>query len=267
MLNKQKICDAFCGDLNVREMPSGLAVSTGFKASDGDAIDFYIKRHPMNSGKYRLEDSGMVIPMLEASGFNLQTGTRATAFRTLLSEHKATFDEDALGLHTDYLEESDLPSAAMRFLTLMIRVRDLELLNPETVESTFREDAEQALRDHFSNSANIEFRKQVPGLEDYVADALIQPTLSSASPLALYFATNENKVDEAVMLWMESRFKPGRRLPKVALLLETEKPTHVSGRSLRRAMNRVNMATFRGDEDAAMARIASYVEQQAGYPQ
>jgi hypothetical protein len=58
------------------------------------------------------------------------------------------------------------------------------------------------------------------------------------------------------MLWMENRYM--KRGIRVALLLEKEKPPHISNRSLRRAMNRLDATTaFRGDELGAISKISS----------
>lgn len=240
----------------VRDVPAGLAVSTGFMDRDGDPIDFYIAHHPFDVNKFRLEDSGLLIPMLEAQGVNLESGSRAKAFQSLLDEYSVSVDEGTLELYSEYLTEDELPNAAMKFLALMIRVRDFELLSPELVENTFRDDAKKAISEYFSDIAEVTFKAQLAA-DDFVADALIVPKVSSAKTIVVYFATSEAKVDEAVMFWQDQKIK-NKNVYEIALLLEHEKPSGISGRAIRRAMNRVGMATFRGDENAAMARIASY---------
>jgi hypothetical protein len=254
-MNKDQLCEAFCGELEVHKVPAGFAVRTGFSANDGDAIGFYITRHPENNALYRLEDSGLIVPMLEASGVNFETGTRAEAFASLLAEYKSHFDDDSLELHSDYVSDSEVPAEAMRFIALLLRVRDLELLNHETVKNAWSEDAQEALKVYFSGKATLDFHSAVsPFLPDFLVDAVIRP--KDGTPVALYFATSDSKVDEAVMLWMESRL--ARHNIKVALLLEKEKPAQISGRPLRRAMNRLDATpTFRGDELASIAKVAS----------
>ena len=253
-MNKDQLCEAFCGELEVRKVPAGFAVRTGFSANDGDAIGFYITRHPNDSSMYRLEDSGLLVPMLEASGVNLNSGTRAEAFTRLLSEYKSHFDDDALELHSAYVSEKDVPAEAMRFIALLLRVRDLELLNHETVKNAWSDDAQQALKKYFAGKATLEFHSMISeAMPDFLVDAVIRPV--SGSPIALYFATSDSKVDESVMLWMESRLKT--KDMKVALLLENEKAPQISGRPLRRARNRLDAtSSFRGDEIASMAKIA-----------
>lgn len=255
-MNKERLCEAFCGELEVREVPAGVAVKTAFRSPDGDAVSFYITRHKGNPALWRIEDAGMTVPLLEAHGVNLDSGMRAEAFEKLLSEHQATYDDDLCELHSHYVHDDELPAAAMRFISLMLRVRDLELLSPEVVANTFREDAQQSIRTFFTGKADLIFSEPVAeNLPDFVPDVVISPR-GGEKKLALYIATSEQKVDEAVMLWMEAKWH--QRTFDVAVLLETEKPAKVGNRSLRRAMNRVSLATYRGDEEGAMQRIARY---------
>lgn len=255
IIDKKRLCEAFCGDIELRDVPAGIAVRTGFFNSDGDAIGFYVTRDPSDKLHYRLEDSGLAVPYLESSGVNLDSGTRADSFRKLLQEHNAEFDSESLELHSQYVTESELPSEAMRFMALMLRIQDLELLNPEIVENTFRDDAKRSLEQNIGSKARLEF--SVPPSQDlaeFEADAVIASDTSS--PVALYLGTTDSRVDEAVMLWMENRHM--KRGIRVVLLLEKEKPPHISNRSLRRAMNRLDATTaFRGDELGAISKIAS----------
>jgi hypothetical protein len=250
---KDELCEAFCGELEVRNVPAGLAVRTGFYAGDGDAIGFYITRHPEQEYYSRLEDSGLIIPALEAAGINLESGVRAEAFKKLLKEYHAEFDEDTLELHSGYVSQNDVPAEAMRFIALLLRVRDLELLSQETVKNAWSEDAEAALKRYFENKASIEFRVPVsPELPDFIADAVIRPRFGDS--VAVYFATSDSKVDEAVMLWMEKRW--AKRNLKVVALLEKERPPQIGARALRRALNRLDATTsFRGDEMGALMKI------------
>lgn len=255
-MNKQMLCEAFCQDLEVSNVPAGLVVRTGFMTRDGDAIGFYITRHPTDAKLWRVEDSGLVIPMIEAAGVNLDSGTRATAFHRILEEYGASFDQEASELHSEYVSESDIPSEAMRFVALLLRVQDLELLTAETVANTFREDVQADLDRYISGLASVAYRVAPHRLlRDYEADALIT---SSNCTLALYFATTDERVNESVILWMEN--KERQTGLKVALMLEREKPAQINSRSLRRAMNRLDATTvYRDDEIGAISRIAQLV--------
>ena len=255
-MNKHLLCQAFCQELEVSDVPSGLVVRTGFTTRDGDAIGFYITRHPNDAGQCRVEDSGLIVPMLEAAGVNLECGARAAAFHRLLTEHRASFDVETMEMHSEYVPEADLPSEAMRFVSLLLRVQDLELLNVETVANTFRDDVTADIDRLVAPKANVEY-KVAPHrlLKDFEADAVIR---NGDRALALYFATSDERVNEAVILWMESRqVSPDL---KVALMLEREKPAQINNRSLRRAMNRLDATTvYRDDEFGSMTRVASLV--------
>lgn len=255
-MNKEALCAAFCQNLEVANVPAGLVVRTGFMTRDGDALGFYVTRHPNDPGLWRVEDSGLVVPMLEASGVSLDSGSRALALHRLLEEYGASFDGEAMELRSDYVAEKEVPAAAMAFVALLLRVQDLQLLNTDTVASTFREDVIADLDRLLSPRAAIKYRVAPhERLKDFEADAVIE---SEGQALAVYFATNDERVNEAVILWMENRDRQAGL--KVALMLEREKPPQINNRSLRRAMNRLDATTvYRDDELGSMTRLASLV--------
>lgn len=255
-MNKHALCEAFCQDLAVTDVPAGLAVRTAFMGRDGDAIGFYLTRHPANPAQWRVEDAGLAMPMLEASGVNLTSGTRAQALQVLLSEHGAQFDDDAMELHTDYLPEAELPAAAMRFVALLLRLQDLDLLAPDSVANTFRDDVQADLDRYFGGKARMRMHVAPhPQLNDFETDVLIQ---HEESTLALYFGTSDERVNEAVILALENKQR-GLGL-KVAVVLEQPKPPQINSRTMARALNRLDATTAYGnDQFAAMERVADLV--------
>jgi hypothetical protein len=60
---KEELCKEFCNQIQVRQVPSGLAVGTSFIGPDGDPIGFYVVG-PDDSGRFRIEDSGATVPIL-----------------------------------------------------------------------------------------------------------------------------------------------------------------------------------------------------------
>lgn len=72
---KERICKAFCDTVSTRKVPAGLAVSTSVASINGDPIGFYIVG-PLEDGRYRLEDSGLLMPYLQAVGSDLENQTR-----------------------------------------------------------------------------------------------------------------------------------------------------------------------------------------------
>lgn len=254
-INKQVLCNAICDAVDVRIVPVGYAVRTPFSLPSGDSIGFYIVRDPNNGGMWRFEDSGLLVPMLEASGISLESGPRAEAFSRLLESCSAEYDDESMELYSQYMPEDDIPGEASRFISLLLRLQDFELLQTDVVANTFRFDVERAIQKRFSNVVNVEFRAKLSdGWDNFLADAVIKP--STGDSLIVFFGTSEAKVDEAVIMHYELRAK-GQKNP-VAVVLETAKPASVSARALRRAHNRLEaLPVFRGDEESAMEKLAS----------
>jgi len=143
---KEELCRAFCNEISVKEVPAGLAVSTIFRRSDGDAIGFYVIRNKTAPGVAHLEDDGQTMPYLEACGVDFETQTRKKAFENLLTEYGVEYDEEENVIRTQNMKEEDLPRAALRFVALLMRLFDFLLLTQEHVESTFKEDAAKKVK-------------------------------------------------------------------------------------------------------------------------
>jgi hypothetical protein len=127
-------------------MANGYGISTAYTDADGDAVGFYAIG-PDGDGTYKLIDGGSTVPILEAMGATLETQTRRMLFQALLAEYGATYDDDAMEIVRAGVEKAALPGATLEFLALMLRVQDIAYLTQERVESSFREDVVQALRD------------------------------------------------------------------------------------------------------------------------
>lgn len=251
---KESICVAFCQDLTIRKVPAGLAVSTSFNGMDGDSIGFYVVRSERSPNEFRLEDDGVLIPYLEADGVNLKSGTRSAMFRQILREYSAQYDTKSCVLHTDSIGEKDIAAASLRFLAMMLRLQDLELLSPQTVANTFADDAQKALHEKFASEAFVEANGIVNEmLANYIVDAIIRPF--GRDPVAVYFGTSLSKVDESVILRMDANLK---HLPlKVVLLLETALPAGIPKRSLARAHNVLDALPVFEERYESMQKIYS----------
>ena len=140
---KADLCKAFCDQLTIRDVPAGLAVSTAFAFTNGEPIGFYVVG-PDTRGRYRLEDDGTTIPMIEAAGVDLETQTRQDAVAALLEEYGALYESDSGEIKTPPIDEADIPSTGLKFVALLLRLQDLVLLTSERAVSTFREDAIKA---------------------------------------------------------------------------------------------------------------------------
>jgi hypothetical protein len=249
---KDALCKAFCGDLTLTDVPVGYAVSTTFRRDDGDSVGFYIVRDDRRPGLFRIEDDGTTIPSLEAAGVEFSTEARSEAFATLLETHDVEFDEDEFVLRTGLLREAALPAAAMKFVSLMLRMSDFLLLTREKVASTFKEDAAQLIRDRIGDRAEIiEGEPVSASLQDTLPDMVLRAP--HRRPVALFFGTSEKRVYEAILLQMQALYEAEEDIAVVALL----ESDGVLNRDLRRrASNRLEaLPTFKGDEIEAVHRV------------
>lgn len=249
---KEALCRAFCGDLTLTDVPSGFAVSTTFERDDGDSVGFYIVRDERKPGRYRLEDDGTTVPFLEASGVEFSTETRSAAFAELLETYKVEFDEAEMLLHTPFIDESELPSTAMRFVAFMLRVNDFLLLTRERVASSFKEDATRMIRERIADRALVAEGEAVsPALSDNVPDLLIKAP--ERRPVAVFLGTSQQRVYEAILLQMQALYEAKEDVAVIALL---ESDRVITRDVLRKATNRLEaIPNFRGDEIEAVHRI------------
>jgi hypothetical protein len=247
---KHELCTAFCDQLQIREVPAGLAVSTAFSFSDAEPVGFYIVG-PDQLGRYRIEDDGNTIPMIEAEGVDLDTTTRQEALASLLDEYGATYDEEKGELTTDHLPSEQVPSAALKFVALLLRLQDLILLTPERAASTFREDATKAIHEALDKRADIKENQSIaPGIE-FPADLIIQA--KNRDPVAVFLAMSEQRVLEAVVVQMALAYEAHVNCSVIALL---EKDSSVTRKMRTRASNRLTaLPIFEGDQKAAIQRI------------
>lgn len=249
---REALCAAFCNDLTITEVPAGHAVSTTFLRDDGDAVGFFVIRDHSFPGRVRLEDDGSTVPFLEAAGVDFSTSARSEAFAELTAAHGVEFDEDEMLLRSGPLTLEELPRAAMRFVSMMIRMGDFLLLTKEKVASTFKEDALRALRERLGDKAVITEDAPVsPYLADNRPDALIRAP--DRRPVAVFLGTSPQRVYEAILLHLQALYEAKEDVAVVALM-ETD---GIINRDLRRrASNRLTaLPTFRGDEMAAIDRI------------
>jgi Domain of unknown function DUF1828 len=247
---KQELCRAFCDQLQIREVPAGLALSTAFSFSDSEPVGFYVVG-PDALGRYRIEDDGNTIPMIEAEGIDLDTSTRQEALDSLLTEYGVRYDQEKGELTTLALSVDQVPTAAFKFVALLLRLQDLILLTPERAASTFREDASKAIHDALGTRASIKENEPIALGIEFPADLLIQAP--SRDPVAVFLAMSEQRVLEAVVAQMAVTYEAHAPCSVVALL---EKDGSVTRKMRTRASNRLTaMPIYEGDQKAAIQRI------------
>lgn len=248
---KEQLCRAFCDELIVRNVPMGLAVSTAFSLPDGDRVGFYVKKQPQVD-VYELQDSGLIFPSLEANGLNLKNKNRREAFNSLLNEYGIHLDEDDREFRLPNVHESDLPAASLRFVSFLLRVYDLLLLNEERVASTFRSDVEQRLRQALGEQASIEENAPISSdLAEFMPDFVIRA--SDRNPVGVYLGTSDARILEALFVQMRAIHEVKNPVSIIALL---ENDRAITKKVRQQASNRLTAVThYRGDEAAAISRI------------
>lgn len=251
---KEQICRAFCSDLSVREIDAGYAISTPYDDVYGDPIGFYAIGG--EAGEYRLIDNGSTVAFLEAAGASVDSGTRLEVFTALLTEYGANYDDERGELSIPSVTLADLPKAALRFMALLLRLKDLLLLTRERVESTFRDDVIMALRERLKDSAEIlEDEPISERLLDVVPDLIMRAP--DRDPVALFIATSDQKVNEAIYLQMVAAHEAKMPLSVVAML---EFEGSVKGPLRQRADNRLDaVPRYRKDEFGAIDRVVKEV--------
>jgi hypothetical protein len=249
---KEDLCRAFCNEISIKEVPVGLAVSTPFRRSDGDAISFYVVRNTTLPGIAHLEDDGETMPYLEACGVDFEPQTRKNAFDMLLTEYGAEYDEDENVIRTPNMKEQELSRAALTFVALLLRLFDFLLLTQEHAESTFKEDATKRIKQAIGDRATIQESVPVSDkLTEVTPDLLIQAP--HHTPVAVFLSQSATRVHEAIFMQMAALYEAKTPLSVVALL-ETEGT--LTSHMHRRARNRLSAVTsWEGDQAAAIQRI------------
>ena len=248
---KDAICKAFCDDILVRQVPAGLAVSAAFVGADGDRLGFYILG-PDNQGQYRVEDDGMVVPVLEASGADFTSDTRQTAFNSLLAEYAATFSEEERTISINGLSEDEIPEMALAFSALLLRVQDMMLMTYERVASTFKEEVSARIYEMMKGQANVESDTPIhPELiESPQADLVIRA--KGRDPVAVFIVLSDKHLLESMLLATDAAYHFNVPCSVVSLI---ESDSSVSRKTLKLAMSRVSPMFYRGQEKASMAGI------------
>lgn len=247
---KEAICKEFCNQLRVKSVPAGLAVGTSFIGPDGDAIGFYVIG-PDHSGQFHIEDSGATVPILEASGADLELASRLQAFTELLSQYEVAYDLESGGLSTASLSEREVPRAALRFVAFLLRLQDLLLMTRERAESTFRDDALREIQRTIGARAEVKTDAVISdALSDFKADIIIRAP--NRDPVAVFLVMADAKLYEAMLVQTEADTKAQTPCKVVALL---ERDTSVSQRAFKQAMNRLTPLRYRDDQENALKRI------------
>jgi len=250
---QDSLCNTFCSSISVNPVSSGLAVSTLFSDRSGDRLGFYVIE---DDDSFHIEDDGDYLATMVATGFPIDTGRRAKLLDAVLEGVDAYWDRDTYEIKSAHFSKDELGKRLIGFLSALIRVRDIEYLALETVRSTFREDAISALKERFEGKADFDENDAIDAdLSDYPADLVIRPRDPTALKGAMFFATTNDKLNEALLCQIEIEQRE-RTDCRVLALVEDSEMRLISKRRFQRAQNRsLTMPIFRGDEKAAIMRI------------
>lgn len=256
---KDILCQAFCKSLDVRSVPIGYAVRTPYENSDGDPLLVYFRREGA-TGRWRIEDDGTQIALLEAHGVDLGGKARGEAFRALLDEYGAFFNKDERTVHTPSLSEVELGDATVRFVGLLLRLQDLSLLSPQVVRNAWREDALSAIHSTFDHVADVkESIALSPDLVGQEADVIVRPRGGSVPPLAIFLGTSEERALHALIAKMEAE-KYRNIEGQFALVVERVKKNPVHDATYSLAMARLDaVLSFRESTRDALERLARMI--------
>jgi hypothetical protein len=213
---KDEICRAFCGDLEVRTVKAGLAVSTVFATHDDDRIGFYIV-HEEGFDSFRIQDDGLTLPSLEGSGVDFRSGTRGDALEELLSEYRVGIDDAHNEFFMSGIAQADVPRAALKFVAFSLRVRDFMLMTEFRVATTFREDAKRVLTEVVKDRAKVQENVPITDtLSDFNADFVLRAP--GRPPVGVFLGTTDVRVLEALVLKLRAIHEVHEPASIVALL-------------------------------------------------
>src|SRR4051794_3125957 len=91
---KKQLCTTFCGAIDVRPVPSGLAISSAFEDNSGDRLSFYLTE-VVDDG-FRIEDDGSYLSQLIAKDIPIDQGTRGRLLDSILDQGHAHWDRETL---------------------------------------------------------------------------------------------------------------------------------------------------------------------------
>lgn len=251
---EQQLCKVFCDGITVYEVPAGLAVATAFEDGSGDRLAFYIVRD-RETNRYRIEDDGSLVPTLHAIGSKVTDGQRARVFGGIVGQAGVAFDEESGELRSEWVDESEVPYAALRFVTMLMKVSTLWSMRTDLVVNTFREDAISRIKAELGDRMEISERQPVSEkLKEFEADLVLRPT--NGLPVAVFVGVSDARLYEAIFLRMAADHEVHEPCSVVAVL-DRDASRLTTARMRQRAQNRLDgMPVFYGEESAAVALIA-----------
>ena len=251
---KERICAAFCEDVQAKPISNGYAIATPYKNRMGDRIGIYAISD--DGGIFRIVDTALTVAHLEADGVTFDNATRQSNFFSLLSEYDAKYDPELGEIYIPEVKEDDLPRKLINFSLLLLRLNDMVWTTSERTKSTFRDDVRAALRKELADRAKITEDEPVSDRLMEVAPDMVFHA-PERDPVALFIATEESKLWQAMMLQMLAAHEAKEALVVVALI---ERQDRLSTKVLAKADNRLDAIPRYEDEPGiALQRIVREV--------
>ncbi|MDV7341579.1 DUF1828 domain-containing protein [Terasakiella sp. A23] len=249
---KKSLCETFCAEVSINPVPVGWAISGLFEDNSGDRISFYMTETPDGIA---FEDDGDFLAEMIASRIDIENGQRSELLNSVLASADAYWDKDTYQIKSNHAyDQNNLSIAAIKFLSALVRARDIALLTRDVIRSTFREDVAQALEDQFGGKLTISENQAIdPRFKDFAADFVLTNPANSKTG-ALYLVNSTEKLLEAQLLLMELvSHQSDDDYPVIAMIEDLNK---VSTNKFKRAQNSgLQMPIYTGDEFLAVERV------------
>lgn len=236
----------FCAALDVAPVPVGYAVSTGFILPDGDPLSFYLIAD--DEGSFYIEDDGLTLPNAIAAGLDLKSPVREGLLRGILSDEGLHFGSDWI-IRSEALTEAEVGAAAMRFVSALIRTRDLTLLNRENVAASFADDVRRELEEKLPQDLTIDEVDRSAELGS--ADVVLRRRDTGFKAARIYAAGADLRLMDAVV---EHQARHPGDAPVIAVV--DRRRSRVSERRFNTATNKgLPMAVVDGQDGSWVDRI------------
>lgn len=249
-------CKSFCDNLKITEIGSdSYAVATPFEISSGDPVSFYIL--DVGSGKYRIEDDGMTVPSMIASGINIADGTRKKEFERIISRCGISYQENTGELVSESVAYESLPDVAFRFVDMLLKLDGLKVpFKHESIAGMFKDDVLNKIHESFDSKAKIYTGDDISKeIAEFAPDFVIQ--YGENDPVAVYLAVSDQKIWEAVALKALSKNQNEIKYScNVMAMFDRVGTKMVTKRGLVTATNRLDAsAYFYDDQMGSMHKV------------
>lgn len=192
---RERLCDAFCTDIQVVERRGMILISMPLAGRDGDRFTVYVER---TAGGWRLSDNANTLMRLsyENDVSRLLDGARGKLFETILAESLIKQDDGEL-----YLEvpADGLIHGLFTLTQGMTRIEDLALWTRSRAESTFYDDLRRELFESLGTEAVHENYTvtHLPNGQNYPIDYFVE---SKSRPIYVFGVGNKEKAQLATIV-------------------------------------------------------------------